>query len=201
MIKNTKNVLLFAPNIIGYIRVLLLLCAVWVSERVWVFTSLYLVSELLDMADGAVARHFNQCSKFGAVLDQVTDRLSTCVVMMLLCGVYPHRCFWFILALLIDLGGHWFHTISSATAGAYHKDIPEEYRVLKAYYQIKGLMAMSIVAYEGFWLSLLVNQAGKYSWLTFLTWTFFPLAFFKAVTNILQLMLAAEVLVKCDTKK
>ena len=34
----------------------------------------YCVSQGLDAVDGMVARHFNQCSKFGAVLDMLTDR-------------------------------------------------------------------------------------------------------------------------------
>jgi CDP-diacylglycerol--inositol 3-phosphatidyltransferase len=34
----------------------------------------YCVSQGLDAVDGMVARHFKQCSKFGAVLDMLTDR-------------------------------------------------------------------------------------------------------------------------------
>ncbi|KAF9435240.1 hypothetical protein BGZ76_006655 [Entomortierella beljakovae] len=34
---------------------------------------LYSISQLLDAVDGHAARYFNQCSKFGAVLDMVTD--------------------------------------------------------------------------------------------------------------------------------
>lgn len=34
----------------------------------------YCISQGLDAVDGVVARYFNQCSKFGAVLDMLTDR-------------------------------------------------------------------------------------------------------------------------------
>lgn len=34
----------------------------------------YCISQGLDAVDGMVARHFKQCSKYGAVLDMLTDR-------------------------------------------------------------------------------------------------------------------------------
>lgn len=37
-------------------------------------TALYFVSSILDVADGKAARALGQTSKFGAVLDMVTDR-------------------------------------------------------------------------------------------------------------------------------
>jgi CDP-diacylglycerol--inositol 3-phosphatidyltransferase len=37
-------------------------------------TTLYFVSSILDVADGKAARALDQTSKFGAVLDMVTDR-------------------------------------------------------------------------------------------------------------------------------
>jgi len=37
-------------------------------------TALYFTSSILDVADGKAARALGQTSKFGAVLDMVTDR-------------------------------------------------------------------------------------------------------------------------------
>jgi CDP-diacylglycerol--inositol 3-phosphatidyltransferase len=37
-------------------------------------TIAYIISQLLDAVDGQVARMLGQTSKFGAVLDMVTDR-------------------------------------------------------------------------------------------------------------------------------
>jgi CDP-diacylglycerol--inositol 3-phosphatidyltransferase len=39
-----------------------------------VFTLIYFVSSILDVADGKAARMLDQTSKFGGVLDMVTDR-------------------------------------------------------------------------------------------------------------------------------
>jgi CDP-diacylglycerol--inositol 3-phosphatidyltransferase len=39
-----------------------------------IFTLIYFVSSILDVADGKAARMLDQTSKFGGVLDMVTDR-------------------------------------------------------------------------------------------------------------------------------
>lgn len=45
------------------------------------FTALYFLSSILDVADGQAARALKQTSKFGAVLDMVTDRFVVPVVL------------------------------------------------------------------------------------------------------------------------
>eukprot|EP01068_Selenidium_serpulae_P009671 Selendium_serpulae@DN5293_c0_g1_i4.p2 len=148
------------------------------------------------------ARKFNQTSQFGAVLDQVTDRLSTAALIMLLCPVYPRWNTWFILVLCIDLGGHWFHTHASAVLSSHHKEIPATNPVLRAYYQSRGLMAFSIVCYEGFWLALLtLTKIEKSLFVTALAFIFFPGTLFKTVTNVLQLIFAAERLASLEEKR
>jgi CDP-diacylglycerol--inositol 3-phosphatidyltransferase len=44
-------------------------------------TVAYIISCLLDAVDGMAARALGQTSKFGAVLDMVTDRLVICIVL------------------------------------------------------------------------------------------------------------------------
>ena len=59
----------------GYLRVVLAGISLAVMPRhPRVFTVLYFVSSILDVADGQAARRLGQTSKFGAVLDMVTDR-------------------------------------------------------------------------------------------------------------------------------
>ncbi|KAG6814321.1 hypothetical protein H0H92_013446 [Tricholoma furcatifolium] len=71
----SENVFLFVPNLIGYSRVLLAgLSLHFMSYHPKYCTLLYVVSCLLDAVDGQAARALNQTSKFGAVLDMVTDR-------------------------------------------------------------------------------------------------------------------------------
>ncbi|KAI7883257.1 CDP-diacylglycerol--inositol 3-phosphatidyltransferase [Lichtheimia hyalospora FSU 10163] len=74
----TDNVFLYIPNIIGYTRIILASAALYYMP--WhpkVCTILYCISCLLDAVDGNAARYFDQCSKFGAVLDMVTDSSMT----------------------------------------------------------------------------------------------------------------------------
>lgn len=92
-----ENVFLFVPNLIGelsagvryysliprshlflpgYTRVILAALSLhYMSTHPKYCTTLYAVSCLLDAVDGKTARALGQTSKFGAVLDMVTDRL------------------------------------------------------------------------------------------------------------------------------
>ncbi|KAK7882233.1 hypothetical protein WMY93_028407 [Mugilogobius chulae] len=72
----SSHVLLFWPNLIGYIRICLLLCAWVFYKSPVVFLPLYTTSVLLDEVDGWLARRLKQVSKFGAWLDVVVDNLS-----------------------------------------------------------------------------------------------------------------------------
>ena len=85
-----KAVLFYVPNLIGYSRVLLTAAAYYYFESDWqICLVAYSLSFILDLFDGIAARHFKQCSQFGAVLDMVTDRCSTCGFLMLLTHIYP----------------------------------------------------------------------------------------------------------------
>lgn len=70
-----ENVFLFVPNLIGYGRIILAGFALnYMKSHPKVCTALYGLSCLLDAFDGMAARALDQTSKFGAVLDMVTDR-------------------------------------------------------------------------------------------------------------------------------
>jgi cardiolipin synthase len=43
----------------------------------WLALGLFLVAGLLDVVDGKLARHFDEASRFGAMLDLIADRLLT----------------------------------------------------------------------------------------------------------------------------
>ncbi|CAG6007166.1 unnamed protein product [Menidia menidia] len=69
------GVLLYWPNIIGYIRISLVFAAWAVYERPALFVPLYSVFAALDGLDGWLARKFGQTSRFGAWMDVVVDNL------------------------------------------------------------------------------------------------------------------------------
>ncbi|XP_064158457.1 CDP-diacylglycerol--inositol 3-phosphatidyltransferase isoform X1 [Anguilla rostrata] len=69
------GVLLYVPNVIGYIRVLLVLISWSGFDNPAVFVPCYVVSIILDGVDGWAARRLDQTSEFGAWLDVVVDNL------------------------------------------------------------------------------------------------------------------------------
>lgn len=75
MTTETENIFLFYPNLIGYARIILTVISFYFMPTNWMVAGVcYIVGALLDAVDGHAARHFNQSTKFGAMLDQLTDR-------------------------------------------------------------------------------------------------------------------------------
>ena len=69
--------MLFNIFVSGYLRVILVFLSMYVMfTRPWLAAAAYFLSVVLDEFDGMAARAFNQCTKFGAILDVVTDRYS-----------------------------------------------------------------------------------------------------------------------------
>ncbi|CAM9569561.1 unnamed protein product [Ectocarpus sp. 12 AP-2014] len=110
--KTVRSVLLYYPNLIGYARVVLVLASYYLAETNWKASScFYLVAFAGDAVDGHVARKFKQASRFGAVLDMVTDRCSTAGLLLVLSRLYDRRhAFAFLVLMFIDLFSHWMHT-------------------------------------------------------------------------------------------
>lgn len=89
----------------------------------------YAISALLDAIDGHAARHFNQSknlkiyilfhclfykhftigTRFGAMLDQLTDRCGTMGLMVTLSYFYPSYMFLFQISMAIDIACHWLY--------------------------------------------------------------------------------------------
>lgn len=92
-------------NCISYTRIVLLLASVVQSQTNWFFP-LYAASYILDAFDGYVARLMNETSQFGAVMDMVTDRVSTALLLSLL-----QKPFWLFI-MILDIASHWVYTHS-----------------------------------------------------------------------------------------
>ncbi|PIA50911.1 hypothetical protein AQUCO_01100018v1 [Aquilegia coerulea] len=154
--KKTLSVYLYIPNIIGYIRVLMNIVAFarCFSDKK-LFSVLYFISFICDGIDGWFARKFNQVSTFGAVLDMVTDRVSTACLLAVLSQIYrPGLVFLSLLAL--DVGSHWLQMYSTFLSGKVsHKDVKDSTNWLfKAYYGNRLFMAYCCVASEVLYIIL-----------------------------------------------
>ena len=84
---------------------------------------LYILSFVGDLFDGMAARKFDQSSKFGGVLDMVTDRCTTAGLLLILTNVYssPIAKMTFLSLFFLDISSHWMQMTSSLMLGAHHK--------------------------------------------------------------------------------
>uniref|UniRef100_UPI00398E6F28 CDP-diacylglycerol--inositol 3-phosphatidyltransferase n=1 Tax=Pristiophorus japonicus TaxID=55135 RepID=UPI00398E6F28 len=98
--------------------------------------SSYMLSSILDAFDGYAARLLNQCSKFGAILDMLTDRCATMCLLVNLSLLYPQYIFLFQLSMILDISSHWLHLHSiTMTGGGSHKKIDLSGNpILRVYY-------------------------------------------------------------------
>lgn len=106
--RKIENIVLCIPT--GIARVILALISFYFMPTNYVIASwCYVVSSLLDAIDGHAARYYNQSTKFGAILDQLTDRVGTMCLMVVLCLFYPAYTFWFQVSMAIDIACHWIY--------------------------------------------------------------------------------------------
>lgn len=48
-------------------------------------------------------------TKFGSMLDQLTDRCGTMGLLVTLSYFYPRYMFWFQISMVIDIACHWIY--------------------------------------------------------------------------------------------
>jgi len=123
-----ENVLLYIPNLIGYLRVVLTMTALALmicSPSHWQAAILcYVASFVGDLFDGMAARRFNQCSTFGGLLDMVTDRCSTAGLLCVLSREYseePLFVLLFTMLIILDISSHWCQMYSTISLKQHHK--------------------------------------------------------------------------------
>jgi hypothetical protein len=101
-------------------------------------TLLYSISCLLDALDGYAARKYEQSTKFGAVLDMVTDRCTTTCLLVFLAQAFPRWSIVFQGLISLDLASHYMHmyaTLSMGGTNQSHKNVDESRSwLLKQYY-------------------------------------------------------------------
>ncbi|TYJ50103.1 hypothetical protein E1A91_A01G182700v1 [Gossypium mustelinum] len=155
-------------------------------------------------------------STFGAVLDMVTDRISTACLLVILSQVYrPSLVFLSLLAL--DIASHWLQMYSSFLVGkASHKDVRDSSNWLfKLYYGNRMFMGYCSVACEVLYIALfLISSKHTENLMDVVVTTLkqgSPLSLLvaisllgcsiKQVINIIQMKTAADACVLYDTEK
>ncbi|KAL8752497.1 MAG: hypothetical protein Q9184_005714 [Pyrenodesmia sp. 2 TL-2023] len=154
-----ENVFLFYPNIIGYSRIVLALASLYYMPlHPRTCSLLYSVSCLLDALDGVAARQFNQSTRFGAVLDMVTDRCTTSCLLVFLSSAFPRWALLFQGLISLDFASHYMHmyaTLAMGDSGQSHKKIDQSRsRLLHLYYNNRTVLFIFCGLNELFFIAL-----------------------------------------------
>ena len=110
----------------------------------------------MDAFDGHAARALNQSTKFGAMLDMLTDRCATMCLLATLCTFYPKWLFFFQLSMTIDISCHWIHLHTSLLEGkTSHKFMGEGSNpIIRLYYTSRPVLFGMCAGNEIFYASL-----------------------------------------------
>ena len=106
MFKRYKGQFLTIPNILGYIRIFLMLIfvIVYFNAGNYHFAAvIFLISGLTDFLDGKIARHFHMETEFGEILDPVADKLTQGAVVLSLTFRFVMMRYLLMLILLKDV--------------------------------------------------------------------------------------------------
>ncbi|KAH8244740.1 hypothetical protein KR038_006271 [Drosophila bunnanda] len=200
------NVFIFVPNLIGYARIVLALIAFWFMSTNYVISGwCYVTSALLDAVDGHAARAFNQSTRFGAMLDQLTDRCGTTGLLVTLAYFYPQYMFWFQLSIAIDVACHWLFMQTSVVVGRSSHKVNENF-IMRLYYQ-KDILTFMCCVNELFYVCLyllhftygpLIFGASLFKILAFLTG---PFAVLKALISVMHAYVAGIDLAAVDVRE
>jgi len=182
---------LYYPNLVGYGRIISTIIGFYLIFRSPLAAAVfYSLGQVFDAVDGVVARRFNQCSKFGALLDMLTDRLSTACLLIVLSHLYPG--YWGVFAALItlDIVSHWCQMYSKLALGrTSHKGSRNP--ALNFYYTFPYALLVFCVGNELCFVMLyLLSWRWSAEWSalwTVLMYVSFPVCVLKQVMNVVQL--------------
>ena len=105
-----KQDIITVPNLISYLRLLLIPVFCWVyihaeSQKDYMLaTGIVLFSSFTDLFDGMLARKLNQVTELGKMLDPVADKLTHGALAICLALRYPLM--WALLALMVVKEGY-----------------------------------------------------------------------------------------------
>ncbi|XP_065830494.1 CDP-diacylglycerol--inositol 3-phosphatidyltransferase-like [Oscarella lobularis] len=208
-----ENVFLFAPNLIGYLRVILTIAAfALIMKHPSLAGFLYFLNSLLDSLDGHLARSFNQCTKFGATFDMLIDRCGTMCFLIVLAIVYSDYFLVFQFLCTLDIASHWFHMYSSLTKGeTSHKSTDVTAHPLLRLYYTDPVLSIMCCGNDIFFIMLyLLNFSegpelplGGFSiglW-RLCAYLFLPICVLKQVVSVIQMIGAAQQIAAIDLQE
>ncbi len=109
-----KRELLSIPNILSYVRILLIpfIVHLYLYDKNYTLAAVFAaVSGITDFVDGFIARRFNMITDFGKFIDPVADKLTQCA--LILCLLSRYSCMWLLVIVFF------VKEISMALAGLF----------------------------------------------------------------------------------
>ncbi|TBU06708.1 CDP-alcohol phosphatidyltransferase [Hamiltosporidium magnivora] len=125
------SALFFIPNLICYLRFILLIVAIFFEKSTFIL--FYSISAILDALDGYSARKLNQCTLLGSILDMAIDRISTVIILIKIGNNIPTLTPYLSVCISIDLLSHFLHFSSSLLQSIHHKSCKS--KILEIYYR------------------------------------------------------------------
>ncbi|KAK0740527.1 CDP-alcohol phosphatidyltransferase-domain-containing protein [Schizothecium vesticola] len=154
-----ENIFLFWPNIIGYFRIVLAIASLYYMPlHPRTCSLLYSTSCLLDALDGYAARYFDQSTRFGAVLDMITDRCTTSSLLVFLSSSFPRWAIVFQSLITLDFASHYVHMFATLAMGGSdtsHKNVDRSRsKILNLYYTNRTVLFLFCLFNETFFIAL-----------------------------------------------
>ncbi|ORD97751.1 CDIPT [Hepatospora eriocheir] len=140
------KVVFYPANVIDYFRMASLYISVMFNGVG--FVCIYSLSVLLDYFDGMVARSTEKTSELGKILDMITDRISTVVILVKAIALDNSLLFNGLTYIVFDLFGHLFYFIGCLLNKSHHKQ-PNN-AILALYYKQYVLYTLCLGSEIGF---------------------------------------------------
>ena len=197
----SKSVYLYTPNIIGYVRVILLILFLLCAFRMPVLALWSIaLSAGLDALDGLAARQFNEITKFGTTFDFALDRASIAILELVLALTFPALWMLFASLLMLDIFSHLcqlYFTVFSGSDNHKSQSIKQG-RCLQLYYGSRGILFVSCFSHDGFLMAWYGYHFIGSQWFLYLAIIFLPGFVFKILIHCLQISNTFRRLIQLD---
>lgn len=188
----SSNPFFYIPNIIDYVRIVLLIAATTLfSYHAKTAILLFIINSILDACDGSIARALKQQTLLGALLDFSIDRAAFIIILMLGQRTNPQYWWLFILAATIDVSSHFAICYASSLIKGKHLDLLKKGSTLLKLFAEKSWFRYFVCTCHDLFFGLFVISAAiPWHWWSYAWIIFTPGMLAKSYIHIEQFILA-----------
>ena len=151
LLNKPRNIYWYLPNIICYIRAVLILIPLATALTRPILTLIIcFISVSLDVADGAAARYLNQRSRLGQALDYAIDRASIAVITTMIMILIPRYWWCFSIILILDISSHIAHLYRTVYNQQTHHKVTskKQNNLVRAYYNNRLVLFFACASHD-----------------------------------------------------